>query len=139
MQVARNGYQALHSRKTSEFIRALEYGVDSPYSENFPNVVNALTKTPDALYSENKGWLYWLNDRLPHISELRIRALDNLSYINDNSRVNIQTKKDFIKSLFDNGHEVSVLLAEQMSGLDNSIYKSFKEEILDICFFFKKL
>ena len=43
MQVARNGYQALHSRKTSEFIRALEYGVDSPYSENFPNVVNALT------------------------------------------------------------------------------------------------
>lgn len=135
MQVARNGYQALRSRKTSEFIRALEYGVDAPYSENFPNVVNALTKTPDALYSENKGWLYWLNDRLPHISELRIRALDNLSYINDNSRVNIQTKKDFIKSLFDNGNEVSVLLAEQISGLDNSIYKSFKEEILDICFF----
>lgn len=137
LQVARNGVQALRSTKTSEFIRELERGVNNPYSDNFPNALNALTKTPNAVYNENKGWLYWLNDRLPHISELRVRALENLSAIDDNSRVKIQTKKDFIRSLFENGHELSALLAEQVSDLGNNIYKSFKEEILDTCFFSK--
>lgn len=61
-----------------------------------------------------------------------------LNRIPDNNYYNVQTKKDFITSWFDNGHSITRLFVEKFSALPESLYKSFKEEIVDTAFFSTK-
>lgn len=140
-QVARHGHEAIKgissSKKKYQYIKELNSIVDNPNSAAYPDLLFAMSKTPNSLYQENSGWLYWFHGDVPKISELRIKTLKHLSEVPDSNRINIQAKKEFVKSLFDNGHELSQLFLSKFKTLNNALYKSFKEEVIDTCFFSK--
>ena len=134
----KEGSGAIKSRKKIAYLKALQEYVNSSDSNKFTMGLRAVTKTPDAFYTNDGGWAFWLGTDLDSISDLRDRCLYDLDRIPNNSYYNVQTKKDFLMSWFDNGHGIRKQLCEKFSALPDSLYKSFKEEIVDIALFSTK-
>ena len=100
------------SAKTVEKIKAireLEAGLNRPWDDKFVEYVRALTKTPDSVYDYDHAGLIdvFNNDKINFINETRWRTLNNIDYIEDKNHYNIQCKKEFLKSFFENGHELT--------------------------------
>lgn len=118
---------------------------NSERSTEIIDAYSALAKTPDSFYSAKNENLFLFdsllnyNDLTPTIPNIRNKGLEYLNYaLVDDSHYAIQAKKDFIKSLFDNGHEITTELMYQFSILKDNYYKSFKEEIIDTCLYSKR-
>ena len=131
------------SAKTVEKIKAireLEAGLNRPWDDKFVEYVRALTKTPDSVYDYDHAGLIdvFNNDKINFINETRWRTLNNIDYIEDKNHYNIQCKKEFLKSFFENGNELTSKFLETFESLDDNIFKSFKEETIDTCLFSSK-
>lgn len=137
----KQGYNAIKSTDKVKYLSELQKCVSSCNTNEFIAGVKAVSKTPDSYYNDaHQGWASWTSlvmckDILRYIDELRFLSLKDLDRIPDNNYVNVQTKKDLIKSLFENGHEISKTLVEQFSQLKDSLYSTFKLEVMDTCFF----
>lgn len=144
--VARGGLGALKNGPKDYNILKLLEEVDgvikSPsfHSEKLADTLSAMSKISDnaqtvmsdliGLFSDKKAGLY--------VNELRINAIPLLSKTMDNSHVNIQSKKDFIRSLLDNGFSIDSEFATEFRRLDDTHYKAFKQEIVDDALYSKK-
>ena len=84
--------------------------------------VQAISRLPDNFYYNS-------------VSRIRDDFTENISKIPDSNVNLIHTKKDFINSLFNNGHEITKNLVKLFPQLDDKYYGLFKQEILDKCFF----
>ncbi len=141
---AREGINGIKGYKCVKYIEELQRQLNSNEPDRFIIGVNALSKTPDTFFdSEHGKWIDWADtftcfrsrgQELRYIPELRFSALQNIDCISDTSYTNIQTKKEFINTFFDNGHEISNILVEKFSRLKDSIYSTFKVEVLDKLF-----
>ncbi|DAA85444.1 TPA: hypothetical protein CPT90_01185 [Candidatus Gastranaerophilales bacterium HUM_3] len=144
---AREGSHAIKSSKKSQYIRALSESIrDLAYcdSQTIQAIYSAIAKTPDSFYT-GKGYMdsfvELFNNSMfltPSIAALRGSALKKLNCIDDNSSYTIAAKKDFIRSVLDNGHEITKEFYNQFEILDDSLYKNLKEEIIDSCFYSRK-
>ena len=144
--VIREGIGALKSqnKKKFKYLYELQNSICGDRNEHFIAAVKAISKTPDSLYSYDKitfreelardlsGFSSKLKHYLPGMRQI---ALGKLHKIPDSSYYNIQAKKDFVNSLFENGHEVNRDLVAQFSMMDSSLYNSFKEEAVSTCFY----
>lgn len=141
--VARSGVGALKSTQKVKYINALQAGLEKTYdTKGFTETMRAISKTPDSFYDDShQGWTLWLGgfyDREPeYINNLRVRALYHFSSIPETSRDVIQTKKEFLQSFMDNGHEISSLFYDTFKNLNDAIYSSLKIGIIDTCLYSK--
>lgn len=126
--------------------------IDNPKELNnsLPDALSALAKIPDnaskgasfhilgALMGKEK----WDNifAGMPDlvVSDLRLEAIRTLSLASDNSHVNIQSKKDFMRSLFTHGYDLDDDFFKEFKNLNENYYKNFKEEIVDTCLYSKE-
>lgn len=137
---AKEGVSAIKSRHKVRYLVELEECLNSNDAEKFIAGAKAMSKTPDSYYDlDHQGWAFWTSTFMgkdpDYVNNLRRRYLLNIDKISDNNHFNLQVKKDFITSLFENGHEISHDLIKQFQKLKDSLYKSFKEETVDTAFF----
>lgn len=128
----------------TKFIECLQTYLNSSSTDKFIQGVAALCKTPDTFFDyEHESWTGFTDlitcfrqgaQELRYIPESRFSTLKKIEKIPDTSYVYIQLKKDLINSFFDNGHEISDLLVKKFAELNDSIYSTFKVEILNKCF-----
>ena len=135
---AKEGVSAIKSRHKVRYLVELEKCLNSNDAEKFIAGAKAMSKTPDSYY-HGQGWASltsnFMDKDLEHVDNLRQRYLLQIDKISDNNHFNLQVKKDFINSLFENGHEINKDFIKQFRKLKDSLYKSFKEEIVDIALF----
>lgn len=156
--VARYGISAVKDGtklyKLTKFLGEVHNVVTSPrlYNSNIADTLTALSKTPDnvcegkvstSLFDSfvNKRSIEYVfepKDSEIIVKTLRQQAIPLLSEINDASYVNIQAKKDFIYSLFTNGHEITPSFLNEFKKLNDGHYKNLKEEIIDKCLYSKE-
>ena len=137
---AKEGVSAVKSRQKVRYLVELEECLKSSDSEKLIAGARAITKTPDSYYDyKHQGWAFWTSTFMgkdpQYINHLRQDYLLQIDKIADNNHFNIQVKKDFINSLFENFHEINRDFIKQFQKLRDSLYKSFKEEIVDTAFF----
>lgn len=124
---------------------------NSTYLNNLlPDTLSALAKIPDNssnaflfhMVSQLMGKEKWGNlfVGMPElvVKNLRLAAIRTLSLTNDDLSVNIQSKKDFIRSLFTHGYDLNDDFFKEFKKLNDDYYKSFKEEIVDTCLYSKE-
>ena len=135
LQVAKEGYCILKENNKYKYVQELEQSIKSIFTENFINGIKAISKTPNNLYDgttfSRLNFLAAFKKRIEYIRVLRWIGLRDLDKIKDDSRINLQIKKDFITSFLDNGHPISPLFLKQFKNLNDIFYKNFKEEIID--------
>ena len=134
------GIRAIKSKDKVKYLATLKECINSSDLENFRYGIQALSKTPDAYYDEHhQGWPLWtsawMGKDIDYVDALRRRGLESVNRIPDSNYYNVETKKDFIRSIFENGEEISKPLVEQFSRLNDSLYHNFKEEAVDTAFF----
>ncbi len=137
--VAKEGISTLSKRKYYEFLKNLDKHIFSSDIEKFNIGINALTKTPNSLYDSKFSRIGVLNSfsdyNLNLVQDLRWKGLKKIHLIGDSSYINVQTKKDFLMSLFENGHPISPDFVKQFKFLDDRIYGTFKRDIIDIALY----
>ncbi|MBR6127676.1 hypothetical protein IKQ21_08340 [bacterium] len=139
--VAKQGVAALKSTKKIKYLNQLEDGLMNKYSQDvLAESLKAISKTPDSFYDyHHQGWTLWLGGiygREPeYVDTLRYRALFNFPSLSDSSRVVVQTKKEFLQSFFENGHEISETFLNVFKNLRDDFYGSFKQGIIDTCLY----
>lgn len=119
------------SSKKASLLRRL---IDDSYSNFLDDMVpsyQAISKLPDSFYTQQGFW----DTYVPILSHIRQDFIKRLSQIPDSRAELIHTKKDFINSLFNNGHEITIEFRDCFSELNDNCYRSFKQEIMDKCFF----
>jgi|GEM_PF-5269747 len=144
--VAKYGFSALTSgpkhNKISKFVKEVNTVLDNPEINlnELPNTLTALSKTPDKATRGTYYSIIDINRTGMSIYELKHKALEKsvLSKLPDSNYVVIESKKDFIRSLFNSGHEISGEFIKEFEKLDDNIYKNFKQEIIDKCLFSKE-
>ena len=130
-----DGVRSIKSKQKMQYIHDLNKYAMNGNSEEYLGAVKALSKTPDT-YSDNLPFFATLFNDIPDsIYNIREKALYKLDNIPDNSRFNLQAKKDFMNSYIDNGHEIKKTYLTQFKILDDRFYQSFKEEIIDKVFY----
>lgn len=75
---------------------------------------------------------------ISHIRDValsKMSILDSLGIIDDNNNKQAQIRKEFLRSILSNNHEVETPFQEVFASLDNNVYKSFKEEVINTCLF----
>jgi len=157
--VARGGLAAIKdgpkNYKVAKFLGEMSDVIESPsyYKSKLADTLSALGKTPDNIDgggSVGHAFASFLAGRDNILSilspeqanlrtpELRQKAIKILSLTEDDNNVNIQSKKDFISSLFQNGHQISKEFRDEFAKLKDAYYGKFKEEIIDKCFYSKE-
>jgi len=119
------------SSKKASLLRRL---IDDTCTGNIDNTVRsiqAIAKLPDSFYAQQGSF----DTCVPILSHLRQNLLDCVAEIPDSNATYIHTKKDYINSLFNNGHEITKKFRDFFGELDDGYYRLFKQEILDKCFF----
>ena len=133
--VAKEGVSTLSKRKHYEFLKNLDKHIFSSDIEKFKIGINALTKTPNSLYDNKFSRIGILNSladyNINFVQDLRWKGLKKIHLIGDSNYINVQTKKDFLMSLFENGHPISPTFVKQFANLDDRVYCSFKQNIID--------
>ena len=144
---ARGGIEALRigpkQYNILKFLNEVDSIIKSPsrHIGELADTLSALAKVPDDTQSYPVTTLMYMvsgRDEL-YIGDLRRGAVSLLSKIKDDSFVNIQSKKDFVRSFLDNG--IDLLDGSIKSGLrelSDSNYKTFKQEIVDNVLYSKK-
>lgn len=133
------GASLLEGKKNLKYINTIKKDINSDNLNNYINGLVKLTKTPNSFYDhEHQGSILWIDPDSEYINDLRNRALYKISNISDDNHYNIQVKKEFLKSFFDNGHELCQIFLEKFKSLPDCIYKTFKEETIDTCLYSKK-
>lgn len=158
--VARAGLDAIKNGpkhyNTVKFLQEVEDVLNNPSlnGQHLANTLSALSKTPDNI-SESRGYnliatLMGKGDLLDlilptsvqspdlDVATLRHSAIGLLSKTKDDSYVNIQSKKDFIQSLFSHGYGIQRKFVDEFSKLNDAHYKSFKQEIIDKALYSKE-
>ena len=132
----------LSTKNKMNALRELEIGLSHPWNDKFIEYVRTLTKIPDSVYDcdhlDFAQDMFFDKTKYHYVNEIRWRTLDNINYIKDENHYNIQCKKEFLKSFFENGHELTSRFLDKFEGLNDNIYKSFKEETIDTCLFSSK-
>ncbi len=154
-RVAREGLVGLKNApkyyKMTKLLAEIKGVLDNPKHLNnlLPDTLSALAKISDNsskgasfhIISAFMGKEKWraLIVGMPElvIKNLRLDAIKTLSLAKDNSSVNIQSKKDFIRSLFTQGYDLDDAFFKEFKKLNEDHYKSFKEEIVDTCLYSK--
>ena len=138
LKYLRQGYNAVTKGKDKiVYLKEIRKCLNSANAVNYKAAIYALARTPDTYYDcHHQGAVLWVDrDNLPYVDESRYMALNKISQLPDVSHEDVQIKKDFLKSFFDNGHELSSLFIEKFSQLNDDYYNSFKREIVDICLY----
>ena len=149
--VARSAAGIPKNIKFTQLVSEIAQVIKNPnlFKNELPDALGSLGKVPDnisglgfALVAGFRGKETWGNivtassDLI--VPDLRLSATRILSLANDDSHMNIQSKKDFIRSLFTNGYDISEDFFEQFKKLSDIHYKSFKEEVIDTCLYSKE-
>lgn len=133
--LGRESWATLSKSKQYDFIRSLEEHIQSYNREKFTDGIRAITRTPNKLYDATSysrlSILGALKGSIEYIRVLRWMGLQKIDLIEDNSAINIQTKKDFFNSLLDNGHPISPMFVKKFKELKDCYYKTFKESTVD--------
>lgn len=129
--------------KKIKYLKTLESYISRSGGKEYLEGLAALSKTPDSFYDYNhQGFTSWLDSikgtGVKYVNELRDMAFRNFSKTPDDSYSTIQTKKEFITSYFDNGHEINTLFFEEFKKLNDAHYGTFKHETIDKCFYSSK-
>ena len=144
---AREGVSMIRNNQKNQYIRSLSENLrDLAYcnDETIQAIYTAIAKTPDSFYTKKdlrSSFVELFNNSMyttPSVADLRGEALERLHCVDDNNSYAIVAKKDFIKSIFDNGHEITREFYNQFCLLSDSKYKNLKEEIIDSCFYSRK-
>lgn len=112
-----------------------------PYSnsEKLADTLSALSKIPDSIQTGLGEVLSFFSAKDPlYLNTTRIKAIALLSKTKDDTYVNIQSKKDFIRSLLDNGFSFDKKFTNAFEELNDTHYKSFKQEIISDFLYSKK-
>ena len=132
------GISTLSKNDAYKYIKTLGEHISSYDQKLFIAGITALSKTPDSFYNEGAvkiSLLSHFRGSIDYIKDLRWKGLGRIDEIPDSSNVNIQLKKDFLTSFFENGQPISPTFAEQFRGLNDNIYQSFKEAIVETALF----
>lgn len=129
--------------KKIKYLKTLESCISKAGSNEYLDGIMALSKTPNSFYDyHHQGFTAWLDSwkktNVEYVNKLRYNALRGLSKLEDTSHYVIQAKKEFLTSFLDNGHEISSLFFEEFRKLNDAHYGSFKQEIIDKCFYSKR-
>ena len=160
MTVAKHGVNALDQNKKLKFVRGLE----DMYVLRFPlcgsDIVDkqreflygyaALAKTPDSFWDGSHSSISSIladvvfnfrcsvTSSIGHIRDVALRRMidiDFLGLINDSNTEHVQIRKDFLRSILNNNHEVGGTFQDIFASLDDNVYKSFKEEVVNTCLY----
>ncbi len=160
LSVAKYGANSLKQSQKLQYVRNLEDLFVKNYrhsaydiidkKEAFINAYAALAKTNDDFWDGKHNSIsalladvvfnYGYSTTLP-ISSIRDAALtkmpdfDFLGIIDDYNTEHVQIRKDFLRSWFSNNHEITESFQKVFTLLDDSIYSSFKEEIINTCLY----
>ena len=136
--VAREGLATVAKKDSYKYVKELDNCIKSYDIEKFKHAITAISKTPNSFYNDSWsriGRLAFFKGDIDFIEDLRWVGLKKLHIIPDDSYQNVQIKKDFISSLFENGHPISPTFVSIFKELKDSIYAPFKLDILDIALF----
>ncbi len=106
----------------------------------------AIAKTPDSFFSESNAYSFsgglcaYGNPFYPvyTMADVRKHALTLLPKIKDKNQYLIQSKKDFLHSILDNGYEIPLQFYHVFKNLDDVHYARFKANIIDECLYSTK-
>ena len=158
--VAKHGISALSLNNKLKYVRNLDdlycrqsYFCIPDYLDRADNLrlgYAALAKTPDSFWDGEHNTISemiadvvfnlsgYVTNSVGHIRERALSKMPNLDLLgifNDFNKDDVQIKKDFLRSYLDNKHEINECFQNIFSDLDDSIYKSFKEEIINTCLY----
>lgn len=158
--VAKHGVQVLDQNKKLKYVRGLEdlyvkwfplsaYGIIDK-QEEFLYGYAALAKTPDDFWNGSHSSISSLladvvfnfrcsvTSSIGHIRDVALKKMgymDYLGLIDDKNIEHVQIRKDFIRSILNNNHEIGDAFQDVFASLDDGVYKSFKEEVVNTCLY----
>lgn len=160
LTVAKHGLDALKQNQKIQYVRELEDLFIKKYKhsasdiidkqKDFINAYAALAKTNDDFWNGKHNSIsavladvifnYRYSVTLP-ISSIRDTALERMpdldffGVIDNTNTEHVQIRKDFLRSLLYNKHEINEPFQRVFALLDDNIYSSFKEEIINTCLY----
>lgn len=134
----RQGYNSVSKGKDKlVYLKELRNCLNSSEVVKYQAAIYALARTADSYYDyHHQGSVLWIDrDNTPYMDDFRYQALRKISQLPDANHEVVQAKKEFLRSFFTNGHEISALFIEKFAQLNDSYYTNFKREIIDTCLF----
>lgn len=105
------------------------------HAQNILPMMDILGKVKSNI-DESWGYIIFMKDKLPRISEMKQLVLTKLfPLLDDNSGMVRNSKKEYMQTLFESGEYQNKSYVKTFKNMSDSYYSSFKKELADKVFY----